>query len=201
VKNFSKNGGFLRTEIIKSKERVKEFAEVYTPENIVCDMLDLIPKSDFGIHTTFLEPACGNGNFIEKILERKFKLCKNSHDVLYSLGTVYGIDIQSDNIEECKERIEKMMQGFGGEVTETYKANKDLVHTILDLNIVEGDFLTLDKKDIVLVDWEFYKTRKRGDKKHSCKQISLFGLCKKEENKVPVTAKTCKKNPNQGELF
>jgi len=199
--DLSKKGGFLKEEIIKSKERVKEFAEVYTPENIVCDMLDLIPKSDFGIHTTFLEPSCGNGNFIEKILERKFKLCKSKHDVLYSLGTVYGIDIQPDNVEECKERIEKMMLRFGGEVAETYNTNKDLVHTILDLNIVEGDFLTLDVKDIVLVDWEFYKTRKKGDKKYSCKQISLFGLCKKEENKAPVTNKTLKENPNQGKLF
>ena len=187
----------MRKKIIKSKERVKEFAEVYTPENIVSDMLNLIPKSDFGIHTTFLEPACGNGNFIEKILERKFKLCKSKHDVLYSLGTVYGIDIQPDNVEECKERIEEMMLKFGGNsdnvVTETYNTNKDLVHTILDLNIVEGDFLTLDKKDIVLVDWEFYKTRKKGDKNHSCKQISLFGLCKKKENEIPAIKKTGKK--------
>jgi len=160
-------------------------------------MLDLIPKSDFGIHTTFLEPACGNGNFIEKILERKFELCKSKHDVLYSLGTVYGIDIQPDNVEECKERIEKMMLRFGGNcdniVAETYYKNKDLVHTILDLNIVEGDFLALDKKDIVLMDWKFYKTRKKGDKIYFCKQISLFSLCKREEREISVANKTRKK--------
>ena len=59
---------------VKSEERVKKFGEVYTNTREINDMLDLIPE--ITIDTTFLEPTCGNGNFVIEILKRKFDLCK-----------------------------------------------------------------------------------------------------------------------------
>lgn len=94
------------TKLIKSKERVKKFAEVYTPDYIVKDMCDLIPSEIWdNIASTFLEPACGNGNFLVEILARKYERCKDVRDGLVALSSVVGVDIQEDNIIETRERL------------------------------------------------------------------------------------------------
>jgi len=91
---------------IKSKKRVKEFAEVFTAEREVKSMCDLIPKEMWdNIESSFLEPACGNGNFLVEILERKLKRCKTVEQGLTALQSIYGIDIQADNVEESKQRL------------------------------------------------------------------------------------------------
>ena len=93
-------------KLIKSKQRVKDFAEVFTPAHIVKDMCDLVPEEMWvSIDTTFLEPACGTGNFLAEILSRKFRLCKDWQEGLKALNSVYGIDIQQDNVEETKIRL------------------------------------------------------------------------------------------------
>ena len=77
---------------------MKDFAEVFTPDFIVKDMCDLVPSEIWqNIESTFLEPACGNGNFLVEILARKYKLCKTPKDGLKALASVVGIDIQADN--------------------------------------------------------------------------------------------------------
>lgn len=64
-------------KIIKSKERVRNHGEVYTPANIVCNMCDLIPGEIWqDINAKFLEPCCGNGNILAEIAKRKFERCK-----------------------------------------------------------------------------------------------------------------------------
>lgn len=84
----------MSEKLIKSKQRVKDFAEVFTPAHIVKDMCDLVPEEMWtNVETTFLEPACGTGNFLVEILERKFKLCKDWEDGLRALKSVYGVDI------------------------------------------------------------------------------------------------------------
>ena len=94
------------TKLIKSKERVKKFAEVYTPDYIVKDMCDLIPSDVWdNIASTFLEPACGNGNFLVEILARKYERCKDVRDGLVALSSVVGVDIQEDNCAETRERL------------------------------------------------------------------------------------------------
>lgn len=93
-------------KLIKSKQRVSDFGEVFTPAHIVKDMCDLVPEEMWvNIDITFLEPACGTGNFLAEILERKFKLCKDWEDGLRALKSVYGVDIQQDNVEETKQRL------------------------------------------------------------------------------------------------
>ena len=95
-----------KSKIIKSKQRVKDFAEVYTPEFIVKDMCDLIPVEIWdNIESTFFEPACGNGNFLVEILARKYSRCKNEKDGLKALSSIVGVDIQADNCHETRVRL------------------------------------------------------------------------------------------------
>lgn len=91
---------------IKSKQRVKEYAEVFTSEREVKSMCDLIPPDVWkNIESTFLEPACGTGNFLVEILSRKYSQCNTEKDGLKALASVVGIDIQQDNVEECRARL------------------------------------------------------------------------------------------------
>lgn len=126
-------------KLIKSKQRVKDFAEVFTPKHIVKDMCDLVPAEMWvSIDITFLEPACGNGNFLAEILERKFKLCENWEDGLRALKSIYGMDIQQDNVEEAKERL------FDMYIKQYLKApaiSGLIAAQILERNIVCGDFI------------------------------------------------------------
>ena len=86
---------------IKSKARVKERGEVFTAEREVKAMCDLIPEDIWrDITKTFLEPACGNGNFLVEIFERKLKYSKNEKDGLKALASIVGIDIMEDNCFE-----------------------------------------------------------------------------------------------------
>lgn len=118
--------------LIKSKKRVKDFGEVFTPKHIVQDMCSLIPPEMYSIEKTFLEPACGNGNFLLEILERKLKNCHNEIEVKIAVESIYGIDIQEDNVLEARQRLNILIQQFYPKV--------DCME-ILRKNIVVGDFL------------------------------------------------------------
>ena len=94
---------------IKSKRRVKEFAEVFTAEREVKAMCDLVPQEVWeNITSTFLEPACGNGNFLVEIYARKLARCKDEKDGLKALASIVGIDIQQDNVDESRLRLRSM---------------------------------------------------------------------------------------------
>ena len=98
----------MKSNQIKSKERVKRYAEVFTNEREVKAMCDLAPSEIWSnIESTVLEPACGNGNFIVEILARKYSHCKTEKDGLKALTSVVGVDIQQDNVDECRERLFK----------------------------------------------------------------------------------------------
>ena len=126
-------------KLIKSKQRVKDFAEVFTPKHIVKDMCDLVPAEMWvNVDTTFLEPACGTGNFLVEILERKFKLCENWEDGLRALKSVYGIDIQQDNVEEAKGRLFEM---YIKRFPKSPAISGLIASQILENNIVCGNFI------------------------------------------------------------
>ena len=98
----------VKNSQIKSKKRVKRYAEVFTNEREVKAMCDLLPSEIWSnIESTVLEPACGNGNFIIEILARKYSHCKTEKDGLKALASVVGVDIQQDNVDECRERLLK----------------------------------------------------------------------------------------------
>ena len=131
-------------EQIKSKARVREHAEVFTAEREVKAMCDLIPSEVWeNIESTFLEPACGTGNFIVEILERKYQRCRNEKDGLKALASVVGVDIQDDNCRECRARLLKQ---FTERFPNASGLTVILAGGILENNIICGDFLNPNEK-------------------------------------------------------
>lgn len=123
--------------LIKSKKRVKDYGEVYTPQWLVKDMIAFTPASI--PDKTVLEPACGNGNFLVEILSQKLDNSKDIKEAYISLNSLYGIDIQEDNVLECRENLCSLfLSKFPNE-------NKEVVMNVLRTNIVCGDFLTKRK--------------------------------------------------------
>lgn len=125
---------------IKSKQRVNDFGEVYTNQKEVKAMCDLIPQDVWDdIDKAFLEPCCGNGNFLSEILERKFAKCHNYADGLRALQSCYGIDIQEDNVIETRQRLLNMYDSIWAE-------GYDRAAKILQNNIVCGDSLEIQER-------------------------------------------------------
>ncbi len=123
---------------IKSRERVQKYGEVFTPPHIVEKMLDMVEESApdifSNIHKTFLEPACGTGNFLVAIYARKLDYCRTPLDALYAVNSIYGVDILPDNVRESRERLYSLYRDKFGE--------SQTARDILECNIVCGDFLT-----------------------------------------------------------
>lgn len=126
--------------LIKSRERVRDRGEVFTPDFIVRDMCDLIPAEQWTIEATFLEPACGNGNFLVEIFRRKLQLCKDPRDGVKALASIVGIDIMPDNCEEARERLLIMfMEAFPDASEFAIKLAADILRN----NIICGDSLKI----------------------------------------------------------
>lgn len=123
-------------KLIKSKKRVKDFAEVYTPQWLVRDMVALTDACQPLV--AVLEPSCGNGNFLVHILSQKLDNSKDTEEAFVSLSSIYGIDIQDDNILETRERLKSLF------LDRFPNSNIDEINRILEQNIVCGNFL--DKK-------------------------------------------------------
>lgn len=116
---------------IKSKKRVSDFGEVFTAEREVKAMCDLVKQETERIESRFLEPACGNGNFLVEILSRKLSKCSNEEEAIAACSSIYGVDILEDNIIECRQRLQNLVsQYFPLDCT-----------NIFNKNIVIGDFL------------------------------------------------------------
>lgn len=129
---------------IKSKQRVKAFAEVFTAEREVKTMCDLIPSEFWkNIKSKFLEPACGTGNFLIEILARKYSYCKTEKDGLKAIANVVGVDIQEDNCKECRTRL---LNQFIEQFPNASELTILLASGILDNNIICGDFLNPNEK-------------------------------------------------------
>ena len=99
---------------IKSRQRVADHGEVFTNPREVNAMLDLVRDESFRLDSRFLEPACGDGNFLIEILRRKLSLLKEvksqtewEFKSLIAVGSCYGIDILPDNAESCRTRLEE----------------------------------------------------------------------------------------------
>ena len=136
--------------LIRSKQRVADHGEVFTPDWMVEAMLDLVKDETERIDSRFLEPACGSGNFLVRILKRKLaavelKYGKNEfekrHYALLGLMCTYGIELLTDNIAECKgNMLEVFAEYLQMEETD------DLYHAashVLAQNLVHGDALTM----------------------------------------------------------
>ena len=155
--------------LIKSKKRVKEFGEVFTPEHIVKQMCDYCEPHISALDKKVFEPTCGNGNFLVEILRRKINsipprvknakthprkngVSKLEFYILHALSNIYAVDIQQDNVEESRDRMREIIYIFTkGVKTSIYFLNT--VDEILKSNIILGDSLKR-KKDIIFFDFQ-----------------------------------------------
>ena len=134
--------------LIKSKKRVEDHGEVFTPPWLVEKMLDLVKGETERIDARFLEPACGIGNFLVPILQRKLaavelKFGKSDferrHYALLGLMCCYGIELLADNIVECRANMLEVFADFLAQDEEAYRA----ASFVLSLNLVHGDAMTM----------------------------------------------------------
>ena len=138
---------------VKSRKRVQEHGEVFTNEREVNAMLDMVKQETERIESRFLEPACGNGNFLAEVLRRKLTVAarqyKKSPDdymryAFVAVSSLYGVDILEDNAEECRERLYGIVEA---EATRAIKNPDALfleaIRYLLHKNILCGDALTL----------------------------------------------------------
>ena len=160
---------------VKSKQRVTDHGEVFTAQREVNAMLDLVKQETERIDSRFLEPACGDGNFLAEILRRKLSVVKARYKkrtadyekyAVMAVTSIYGVDILQDNVEDCRRRLFEM---WIEEYTENCKKEcreevREAVRFILERNILCGNALTLKKvnatgedtdEPIIFSEWVF----------------------------------------------
>jgi hypothetical protein len=153
---------------VKSKKRVADHGEVFTSEREVNAMLDLVKQETERIDSRFLEPACGTGNFLVEILNRKLKIVTDRYkksqieferNAIIAISSIYGVDILQDNAIECRDRLFEIFEVI---YTRLYKTNckedcKTSVKFLLKRNILWGDALDFTnpetKEPIVFSEW------------------------------------------------
>jgi hypothetical protein len=139
---------------VRTKKRVADHGEVLTGQREVNAMLDLVNQETERIDSRFLEPACGDGNFLTLILERKLAVVEKRYGksqldferyAVLAVSSVYGIDILPDNVRDCRRRLFEVLDTT---YTRLFKAAvndqcRNAVRFILERNIIWGDALTL----------------------------------------------------------
>jgi hypothetical protein len=151
--------------LIRSKKRVADHGEVFTPPWLVEAMLDLVKEESDRIDSRFLEPACGSGNFLVKVLQRKLAAVESKfgksefekrHYALLALMCIYGIELLADNISECKANLIEILADYLNEdrSDETCAA----ASFVLSCNMLQGDAMTMrthDDKPITFAEWGY----------------------------------------------
>lgn len=160
---------------VKSRDRVRDHGEVFMNAREVKAMLDLVQDECANIDSTFLEPACGDGNFLAEILRRKLAVCQRQYGQCaedyekYSFlacTTLYGVDILSDNVMRCRDRL---FATWADSFTSRQKSDlhdqvRRAVQKVLEKNILLGNALLMklvdaQQKDldapIVFTEWKF----------------------------------------------
>jgi hypothetical protein len=154
-------------EFVRSKERVANHGEVFTPPEIVDGMLDLVRAEAERIDARFLEPACGSGNFLVPVLKRKLTTVEGHygkssfekrHYALLALMSIYGIELLEDNVAECREILLGVFCDYLhlSLADDFYRA----ALAVLDVNVVHGDALSMttresDPKPIAFPEWSY----------------------------------------------
>lgn len=153
--------------LVKSKQRVADHGEVYTPPEVVEAMINLVRAEAERIDSRFLEPACGSGNFLVPVLERKLAVVdarygksefERRNHALLALMSIYGVEILPDNVAECRENLfdvfVRHLRLDGGDELASAAA------TVLRTNIVHGDALsmetcTMQPRPITFAEWAY----------------------------------------------
>ena len=154
---------------VKSKQRVTDHGEVLTGKQEVNAMLDLVKTETERVDSRFLEPACGTGNFLSAILDRKLSVVAKRYKssqldyerfAILALSSIYGIDILEDNVQQCRYRLfgifeQQYTDLFMSHVNSKYLSS---IMFILERNIIHGDALSLktageNPQPIVFSEW------------------------------------------------
>lgn len=156
-------------EQVKSKQRVADHGEVLTGSREVNAMLDLVKQETERIESRFLEPACGTGNFLAAILERKLDVVARRYgrsqseyerNAILAVSSIYGIDILEDNVQQCRQRLFgifdlRYLELFANKTKDECRKS---VRFVLGRNIIHGDALSLqtvgeNPSPIVFSEW------------------------------------------------
>lgn len=153
--------------MVRSKQRVSDHGEVFTPPAMVEAMLDLVNDESARIDSRFLEPACGSGGFLIPILRRKLAAVRarygksdfeNRHYALLALMSVYGIELLADNVAECRDSLLKLFADYlrVGPGEQWHAAASRVIAT----NVVHGDALSMTtegkiRRPIAFAEWAY----------------------------------------------
>lgn len=159
----------IKPKQVKSKKRVADHGEVFTNEREVNAMLDLVKQETERIESTFLEPACGDGNFLAEVLRRKLNVVTDRYKksqfeweryAVIAISSIYGVDILADNAHECRERLFNIFNEY---YTQLFREQcKDecrrSIKYLLQRNILWGDALDftnpITKQPIIFSEWK-----------------------------------------------
>lgn len=157
----------MKVQQVKSKQRIVDHGEVFTNHSEVNAMLDLVKQETERIDSRFLEPACGNGNFLAEVLRRKLAVVDSRYSrsqvewerySIIAVSSIYGVDILEDNAQECRERLLGIYTEWYSKVFKQVK-NECIrsVRFLLSRNILWGDALDftnpVTKQPIVFSEW------------------------------------------------
>ena len=177
-------------DLVRSRVRVADHGEVFTPPQMVEAMLDLVKDESERIDSRFLEPACGSGNFVVPVLKRKLSAVwarygssdfERRHQALLALMSIYGIELLDDNVAECRANLLDVIAAYlavnPGEEWYTAAAR------VLDVNIVYGDALSMTTRGdnpqaITFAEWSYVGKgmfRRRDFRYDTLTQMSSFG--------------------------
>jgi len=152
-------------DLVRSKQRVADHGEVFTPAWMVEAMLDLVQEETERIDSRFLEPACGSGNFLVQVLRRKLAAVElkfgrsdfeKRHYALLGLMCIYGIELLDDNIAECRDNLLEVFSEYLSidDSDDLYQAASN----VLSQNLIHGDALTMRTaadEPIVFAEWGY----------------------------------------------
>ena len=209
---------------VKSRARVRDHGEVFTAEREVKAMCDLVREDSFNPDSTFLEPACGDGNFLAEILARKLSTVARQYGrrlydwetrSLQTLGSLYGVDILGDNVLACRDRLFKIWDAEYARLAKGMRSEdvRRSARFVLEKNVVRGNALSMrlvdesardTKSPIVFSQW----TLLRGATKMRREDFEFASLLAAAEadralvpDAVPGTAAPPQRAPEQADLF
>lgn len=177
-------------EFVRSRQRVADHGEVFTPGWLVEAMIDLVAGESERIDSRFLEPACGSGNFLVPVLQRKVATVdarygksdfEKRHHALLALMSIYGIELLADNVAECRENVlEVFVDAVGVNVCDEWYA---AAVNVLAVNIVHGDALSMTTREasphpITFAEWSYLgkgRYRRRDFRFDTLTQMSSLG--------------------------
>ncbi|MEQ1942331.1 DNA methyltransferase [Mesorhizobium sp. VNQ89] len=171
--------------LIKSKKRVADHGEVFTPPWLVDAMLDLVKGETERIDSRFLEPACGSGNFLVPILRRKLAAVElkygksafeKQHYAIVAVSCIYGIELLADNVAECRANVLKVLTDYL-----QIDPDDDLCRAaskVLSHNLIHGDALkmrTVEGRPIVFAQWSYIGKGKFQRRDFRYDVLTLYG--------------------------